>query len=119
MRIKPKLNILIDAIMFLIIIPVFIIRGKEIHEVLAYLFGMLLVIHIILHWKQIELLVRNLIPNSKIRLTAIVIFCLLCIYLAFVSFQISESHTKERWRWRGQSSINQELNPCPSVSINC
>lgn len=110
MRIKPRLNILIDAIMFLIIIPIFIIRG-EIHEALAYLFGMLLVIHIILHWKQIEVLVKNLIPNSKIRFTAIIVFCAICASLIFLSSQISNNHPRERLRWRGQSSINRGLNP--------
>ena len=64
MKNKGKFNLILDFTMFLFILAIFCVKG-EIHETLAYTLGGLLILHIVLHWKQIKVLYRQLIPQSR------------------------------------------------------
>jgi hypothetical protein len=78
MKQKSKVNLLIDLVLIAILFPVLFARG-DIHHVLGQLFGILLVIHIILHGNQIFCLIRAWIPSTKIRVAFICVFCIACL----------------------------------------
>lgn len=64
MKNRGKFNLVVDFTMFLFILAIFSVKGG-IHEALAYTLGGLLILHIVLHWKQIKVLYRQLIPQSR------------------------------------------------------
>lgn len=84
MKQKSKVNLLIDLIMICILFPVLFARG-DIHHVLGQLFGILLIVHLILHGNQIFCLIRNWIPSLKIRISLICVFCVVCIAFTVLS----------------------------------
>ncbi|MGE5396781.1 MAG: hypothetical protein ACM3MK_04515 [Chitinophagales bacterium] len=63
---KTKVNTVIDLILFVIILSIFFMKG-EFHEALAYTLGTLVIVHIVLHWKQFTAMFRNLIPDKTPR----------------------------------------------------
>ncbi len=64
MRNNGKINIVLDFMMLLTMLAIFFVKG-EFHEMLAYTLGAMLIAHIVLHWKQIKVLLRQLIPQRK------------------------------------------------------
>ncbi len=60
-----------------------------IHLYLGYFILALLVLHIILHWKQIKIMYKNLISQNSLRLFLMFIFILLGIFLALFPFIIT------------------------------
>lgn len=59
---KNKINTILDLVLFMMIISMFIIKGG-LHESIAYILGLLLILHVVLHWQQFKALYRQLIPN--------------------------------------------------------
>ncbi|MDD4663654.1 MAG: hypothetical protein PHD83_03185 [Caldisericia bacterium] len=84
MKQKSKVNLLIDLILICILFPVLFARG-DVHHVLGQLFGILLIVHIILHGSQIFCLIRTWIPSIKIRIAFICVFCVVCIAFTVLS----------------------------------
>jgi hypothetical protein len=76
---KNKINLVLDMIMTLVMIPIFLVKG-EFHESLGYTLGFLVLAHIVLHWAQIKVMFRknanttNLILDIILTLTIILIF---------------------------------------------
>lgn len=66
MKNKGKINLILDLLMFLVMLAIFFVKG-EFHETLAYTIGALLILHIVLHWKQFMAMYRKCIPESNIR----------------------------------------------------
>ena len=64
MKNRGKVNLILNLIMFITMLTLFCVKG-EIHETLAYTLGGLLILHIVLHWKQIKVLYRQLIPQIR------------------------------------------------------
>jgi len=95
MKIKSQFNLFIDLIMFVILIPIFISRGN-IHEVFGYLFGLLTLIHLVLHWKHIYGLIKVRFPVPKIRQFAVSVICIICIVTTFWSIGQSGKNHRER-----------------------
>jgi hypothetical protein len=106
MKIKSQLNLFVDLVLFVILIPVFIARGN-IHEVLGYLFGILLLVHLVLHAKQIFALIQARFPLPKIRSIAVSVFCILCIATTIWSLGQSKKG-REGKGFEGKPSISYE-----------
>lgn len=64
MKNRGKTNLILDFLMFLAMLAIFCVKG-ETHETLAYTVGGLIILHIVLHWKQIKVLYRQLIPQTR------------------------------------------------------
>ena len=56
------------------------------HLILGYVLGGLLVLHIILHWKQITCLFRGLIAKRSVRVALTFLFVLVCAVLLLFAF---------------------------------
>jgi len=56
----------------------FFVKGES-HETLAYTVGTLLIVHIVLHWQQIKVLYRQLLPESSQRVVGGVVITALII----------------------------------------
>ncbi|HPT69077.1 MAG TPA: hypothetical protein PKW50_02950 [Syntrophomonas sp.] len=69
MKNNGKINLVLDFVMFLFILAIFFVKG-EFHEALAYILGAMLILHLVLHWKQIKVLYCQLIPQQKYRYLA-------------------------------------------------
>ena len=117
---KPKLNLIIDALMFLIMMAMaglgflmkyVLIPGKErwvkygrnvdltllgwdrhdwgaLHLYLGFTLLGLLILHIILHWKQIVGLFQRFIPSER-RTLVLLVFLLLAVFLIYFPFLVS------------------------------
>ncbi len=57
-------NIILDIVMFLVMLAIYFIKG-DLHETLAYTIGGLLILHIVLHWQQFQVMYRRLIPEVR------------------------------------------------------
>lgn len=79
---RNKVNIVLDMIMVLIILPIFMVKGAY-HETLGYTLGAVVILHIILHWNQIKVMFRQLVPEPKARVVGVVMF------VALVAFVLS------------------------------
>ncbi|NLW90845.1 MAG: hypothetical protein GXY34_04520 [Syntrophomonadaceae bacterium] len=66
MKNKGKINLVLDFVMFLAMLGLFFIKGES-HETLAYSLGGLLILHIVLHWQQIKVMYRQLLPETSHR----------------------------------------------------
>lgn len=64
MKNKGKINIVLDLVMLLVMMGLFFVKGES-HETLAYSLGGLLILHIVLHWKQIKAMYRQLLPKTS------------------------------------------------------
>jgi len=64
MKNRNKTNLILDFLMFLTMLAIFCVKG-EIHEALAYTIGALVVVHLVLHWKQIKVMFKQLIPQTS------------------------------------------------------
>jgi len=67
-------------IMTLVIVGIFLVKGGT-HETLGYTLGILVTVHVILHWKQIKIMYCQMLPDSTIQITVLVIFVLLLVSL--------------------------------------
>jgi cytochrome b561 len=63
-------------------------QWSDIHLYLAYSILFLLCLHIVLHWKQIRIMYKNLIKDSFTRRVIMAIFILLALFLALFPFII-------------------------------
>ena len=111
MKFKPRLNLVIDALLALCLMAIagigFLIKfvlpparfrrvvtgqtgtltwlGMDRHEWgaihfwLGAVFLALLVLHVVLHWRQVVALYRILIPHRRLRVAIAVVFVLLCV----------------------------------------
>jgi hypothetical protein len=130
---KPKLNILIDALMFLTLMALaglgflmkyILVSGREawaqygrnlslswlgwdrhdwgdLHLYLAFALLILLVFHLILHWRHILAYFHHLIPNPGLRFKIALIFLLLSLLLIYFPFLITPD-VQERGGSRGR-----------------
>lgn len=57
-----------------------------IHLYLGYLMLLLLLVHIILHWKQVTAIFKKLVPHPKWRTVIIVLFVILSLFLVLFPF---------------------------------
>lgn len=73
---KKDLNTILDIIIFLLMLCLFFMKGG-LHETLAYTLGILIIVHIALHWKQFKALYAQLIPGSANQILTAVIISLL------------------------------------------
>lgn len=64
MKNRNKTNLILDFLMFLTMLAIFCVKG-EIHEILAYTIGGLVVLHLVLHWKQMKVMFKQLIPQTN------------------------------------------------------
>lgn len=104
MKIKSQLNLFIDLVLFLVLIPVYIGRG-DIHKVLGYAFGIMLMVHLVLHAKQLFALVQARIPMPKIRTAFVSTFCILCVAATF--FSLTKANQGNRGRFdKGSNNIS-------------
>lgn len=70
---KKDVNTVLDIVIFLLMLALFFMKG-DLHETLAYTLGVLIIAHIVLHWKQFKGLYTQLIPGATYQiLTAAVI----------------------------------------------
>jgi hypothetical protein len=95
MKLKSKWNLIIDLILFIILIPIFVSRGN-LHELFGYLFGILTLTHVILHWKQIYSLIKICFPKPALRQIIVSTFCIICLITLFLSMNQSGRNHKER-----------------------
>jgi hypothetical protein len=130
---KPKLNFIIDALMFLTLMALaglgflmryILVAGREawakyghnlalswlgwdrhdwgdLHVYLAFIFLILLVFHLILHWHPILAYFHHLIPNPGLRFKIALIFLLLSLFLIYFPFLITPD-MQERGGGRGR-----------------
>ena len=75
---KNHINIILDMIMTLVIIGIFLVKGDT-HESFGYTLGILVTIHVILHWKQIKIMYCQMLPDSISQITVLVIFVFLLV----------------------------------------
>lgn len=59
---------------------------STIHLYTAYFILFLLLLHIVLHWKQITVMYRRLIGSSRLRMSLLLIFVIASIFLAIFPF---------------------------------
>ncbi len=57
-----------------------------IHLILGISLSVLLILHIVFHWKQIVCMIRRLIPKTRIRVAFVSVLVLLSTFLVFVLF---------------------------------
>jgi hypothetical protein len=137
---KPKLNFVIDALMFLCLMAMaglgflmkyFLPSGRDawaqygsnrqfswlgwdrhdwgdIHLYLAFILLSLLVLHVILHWRQILGLFQRLVPNPRQRYRIALIFLLLALLLIYFPFLITPD-SKARGRGGPRSQVGGAL----------
>jgi hypothetical protein len=103
MKFKSQLNLFVDLTLFLVLIPIFIARG-EIHSELGYLFGLLIIVHLILHAKQIFALFQARFKNQKLRSVMISAFCILCILVTLFSLMLHGDKDREGRGFEGRQS---------------
>lgn len=60
-----------------------------IHLYLGYFLLALLVLHIVLHWKQVKIMFRQLISGDSMRLIITVVFILISIFLVTFPFVLT------------------------------
>jgi hypothetical protein len=138
---KSKLNLSIDIIMFMLLIPVagigflmkyVIVSGKErniiygnnvdleflgltrhqwgtIHLTLSIIFLVLLILHIILHWKIIICLFSRLIPAVSIRFGIALFLALFCLIILISPFFIVPEKVPFQPQYRNRSSNSPSL----------
>lgn len=63
-----------------------------IHLYLGYLLLALLLLHIVLHWKQVTSIFNKLVPYSKLRLVIIILFISVSLLLALFPFLITPTY---------------------------
>jgi LysM repeat protein len=138
---KSKINLSIDIIMFMLLIPVagigflmkyVIVSGTErniiygnnvdlefigltrhqwgaIHLTLSIIFLILLFLHIILHWKLILSVSRQMVQIKAIRLSVTIFLALFCLIILFSPFFITPDQVlfepKHRNRTNGVNSL--------------
>jgi len=78
MKNRGKINLVLDFIIFLCMLGLFFVKG-EFHESLAYTVGSLLIAHIVLHWQQIKVMYRQLLPKSSHRVLGGVVIAALIL----------------------------------------
>ena len=64
---KTKTNLLTDIIIFVVFLVVYEVKatGETIHEWLEIVIGLILIIHIVLHWKWIVITTKQFLTNLK------------------------------------------------------
>jgi hypothetical protein len=62
-----------------------------IHLYIAYFTLFLLLFHIILHWKQIKLMYKQLIPNKILRTATFIVFIIISVLLIVFPFILNTS----------------------------
>jgi hypothetical protein len=89
----------------------------DIHLYLAFVLLTLLVIHLILHWRQILGLFQRLVPDAQRRHRIALVFLLLSLLLIYFPFLISpDRHERGGGRGRGGGSDSQlHGSPGPAV----
>lgn len=60
-----------------------------IHLYLGYFLLALLLLHIVLHWKQVKIMFRQLISGDSMRLIITILFVLISIFLVIFPFVLS------------------------------
>ncbi len=118
MKIKSTVNLLVDIILFILIIPTMLTR-HQIHEIAGYSFGLFILIHLLLHGKQIFAMMKTWLPNIKVRQAFVSVFCLLCIGLSIWSMTASGGEREKhgfppRDRQSIQSSETSEMPADPT-----
>jgi hypothetical protein len=89
----------------------------DIHLYLAFILLSLLVVHVILHWRQILGLFQRVVPNSRQRYRIALIFLLLALLLIYFPFLITPD-SKARGRGGHRSQVGGVLSlPTKSVSF--
>jgi len=105
MKLKSATNLLIDLILFVLIIPVMLTR-HQIHEIAGYSFGILVLIHLLLHAKQLFALVKTWLPDLNVRQAVVSGFCVLCIGLTIWSLSATSNEREKRgFPQRGDQTI--------------
>lgn len=78
MKNKGKTNVIIDIVLFLFMLAIFCIKG-QFHEFFAYTMGILLILHLVFHWKQFQVLWKKGNYNAMLDLgmfaVMLAIFC--------------------------------------------
>lgn len=64
---------------------------STIHLYTAYFILLLLLLHIVLHWKQIKVMYKQLISSSVLRLIILVVFIIISVFLAAFPFILRPS----------------------------
>jgi protein-S-isoprenylcysteine O-methyltransferase Ste14 len=118
MKLKSVMNLLVDLILFVLIIPVMLTR-HQIHEIAGYTFGILILVHLLLHAKQLFALVKTWLPDVKIRQAVVSGFCVLCIGLTIWSFTATGNEREkhgfpQRESQRIESSDERQLPADPT-----
>ncbi len=69
MKNNGRKNLILDAILFLVMIAMPVSADAEMHGLLGLILLVLVVIHIIWHWKQIKFMYRQLTmkPRTQIK----------------------------------------------------
>jgi hypothetical protein len=62
-----------------------------IHLYIGYIILLLLLLHIVLHWKQITIMYKQLIGNSGLRTAILVVFIILSIFMVVFPFILEPS----------------------------
>lgn len=79
MKNKVKANVVIDLLLFLIMLAIFCVKG-ELHEMLAYTMGGLLILHIALHWQQFKAMLKKNKWNRSTILDIVMFLVMLAIF---------------------------------------
>lgn len=56
-------NTVLDILMFIVMLAIFCIKGGM-HELLAYTIGSLVIVHVILHWRQFKVMLKKSNSNA-------------------------------------------------------
>ncbi len=104
MKLKSKWNFVVDALMFIFLIPVFIGRG-HLHQILGCAAGALFITHILLHLNQIDGLFCAWFKKKSSRRNAVVIFCVFTIAITFVSIKMASVYEMKQKQLLEKPSI--------------
>ncbi len=106
---KAKLNLVIDAIMFVIMLSIFTIKG-EMHEAFAYTLGVLVISHIVMHWKQIRVMYRQLIPGAWAQKLVAALFLILTAAVLLIPCFYPSANGPNGNQFRGASPYGNHGN---------
>jgi hypothetical protein len=88
----------------------------DIHLYLAFIFLGLLVIHLILHWKQILGLYQRLVPDPRRRYRIALVFLILSLLLIYFPFLITPD-TQPRGRGTGGGRSRSQLGGDANLAV--
>ncbi|PKM76715.1 MAG: hypothetical protein CVU90_11060 [Firmicutes bacterium HGW-Firmicutes-15] len=106
MKKEVRNNFILDAILFLLMMAMPVSANAELHGALGLILVSLVTLHIIWHWKQIKVLYRQFIPESRSRIIAAFVFGVLSISVLLMPLYLPSERDERARDFETHGSIS-------------